>query len=274
SNAAGRSAGLSDPVYAAAGAAPPQVRDLRAQGTRLGVKLQWTPAPGAGEVLIDRLQPVPATAAPEKSSPAAVRTARQGKGPTAPHRVGKESHKAAATPGLLVLQADPGNAGAAATMDASVAEGVPYRYTAARRETVQLGGRTLELRSAASAEVEISWRDVYPPAMPAGLTALGYTVPNGEKAAPDKANGFAIDLVWQPVNDPRLAGYVVYRQQLNPAGEPMSARVRLTPDPVPTPAYHDATAQPGDRYRYGVTAIDPKGNESAAAETVMEPVAT
>ncbi len=267
-NAAGRSAGFSDPVYAAGGVAPLPVRDLRAEGTRLGVKLQWTQEPGAGEVLLDRMEPVPAPARP---APVAVRSAKPGRNPKAPHSAGKAAHQPAGAPGLLVLQADPGSASAAATMDTSVEEGVPYRYTAVRRQIVQLGGHTLELRSASSAAVGITWRDLYTPPVPAGLTALGYIVPAADKTASHAVNGFAVDLVWQPVNDPRLAGYLVYRRQLNAAGEPAGARVRLTPEPVPTPGYHDASAQAGQAYRYSVTAIDPKGNESKAAETDNEP---
>ncbi len=270
-NAAGRSAGFSDPVYAAGGAAPPPVRDLRADGTRLGVKLQWRQEPGAGEVLLDRMEPVPVPTAPAGPAPVPVRGARPGRNPKAPHSAGKAAHRPAAPPGLLVLQADPGDASPAATMDTSVEEGVPYRYTAVRRRTLQLGGRTLELRSAASAEVGITWHDVYPPPVPAGLTALGYNVPAGDKTASRTVNGFAVDLVWQPVNDSRLAGYLVYRQQLNAAAETTGERVRLTPEPEPTLAYHDATAQAGQAYRYSVTAIDPKGNESKAAETDSEP---
>ncbi len=53
-NAAGRSAGYSDPAFTAAGAAPAPVAGFSAQGTRLGVELQWAPVAGAGEVLLQR----------------------------------------------------------------------------------------------------------------------------------------------------------------------------------------------------------------------------
>ncbi len=42
---------------------------------------------------------------------------------------------------------------------------------------------------------------------------------------------------------------------------------------VRLPAYHDVlwAGMSGTRYRYGVTSVDAKGNESAACETVLEP---
>lgn len=274
SNARGRSAGFSDPVYAAAGAAPPEVTGLEAQGVRLGVRLRWTPVAGAGEVLVERNDlPTSANAREPGSAVAATQSSARGKGtkaaqaspPGKPHATGK-------TPGQLVLQADPGNASAGATLDTGVQEGVPYSYTAMRREVVQMGGRRLELRSAPSTAVTVLWREVYPPAVPSGLAALGYAEP-ANTATQATAPGYAVDLIWQPVEDARLAGYLVYRQTLNAAGEPTGERERLTPQPVSTPGFHDATARPERQYRYSVTTIDPKGNESAAATAVVKPSA-
>ncbi len=178
------------------------------------------------------------------------------------------------TNGEVWLQAAPGDASASATLDGSVTEGVPYTYVAIRRETVKLGNRTVELRSTPSAAVTVVWRDVYPPPVPTGLTALGYQIPAANSPGsnqPVAAPSYAVDLVWQPVNDPRLAGYIVYRQPLNGAGEPAGERTRLTAQPIVTPGFHDATAAAGTAYRYGVSAIDAKGNESRAAETVVQP---
>ena len=266
-NAAGRTAGLSDPVYAAAGVAPPPVTGFKGEAMRLGVQLQWTPLTGAGEVLLERQAPLSAVAARPHPKPALGHAASTGKtskstrsGPATATRKDTE------TPGLTVLQADPGNPSAAATIDHDIDEGVAYRYVATRRVTEQIGGRALELRSAPSAELTVTWHDLYPPPQPTGLTAIGYTLPADAKSS----GGFAVDLVWQPVDDTRLAGYLVYCQAIDASGVPAGPRRRLTPSPVLTPGYHDAAARPGQRYRYGVTAIDPKGNESAAAETVLE----
>ncbi len=301
---AGGSAGYSDPVYTAAGAAPPPVAELRAEGTRLGITLRWIPVPGAGEVLLRRSEPAsPAKAAtaataalpgtstsstpttlstPSTSSSRSSRKARaQGgakQGPAQGTQAGERTG-----PDLVWLQAAPGDAGAAATVDNTIEPGIAYRYTALRRVQVRVGGRTLELESRHSAPVTVTWQDVYPPPVPTELTALGYTVP----AADGQPTGYAVDLVWLPVEDRQLAGYLVYRQALGePLGEPLGqasgdsqrglpaqpgTRLRLTPQPVPTPGFHDAAAQPGQRYLYSVSAIAANGRESTVAETVVEP---
>ena len=48
-------------------------------------------------------------------------------------------------------------------------------------------------------------------------------------------------------------------------------RTRLNPAPVPVPSFHDPSASPAARYRYSVTAVDGKGNESPAATVLLEP---
>lgn len=243
-NNAGHSAGYSDPVYVAGGSAPAAVADLKAQGTRPGVLLRWAAADGEGELLLERTQLADAPAGAAASRDKAKKATKAGE--------------------VTWLQADPGNVSAAQTIDNSAEEGVPYRYRAFRRVQTRVGVRTLELRSAASEPVEVTWRDIYPPTVPAGLTALGFSLPanTGQQA------GYAVDLVWQPVNDPRLAGYLVYRLRLETPG---AARERLTPQPIVTPAFHDDQAVASGHYLYEVTAIDPKGNESAPAKAEVGP---
>ncbi len=288
-NAAGRSAGFSDAVYAAAGSAPPPVNDLRAGGTRLGVALQWAPvdasATATGEVLLRRVEPGRAgradvDAAPGAGQVASAKPRREGlfsrmeapsakKASIAEKKAGRggQSAKQRRADGLVWLQAAPGNASASATLDSTVEPGVLYQYTAIRREQVKIGGRSLVLESSPSAPVEFTWNDVYAPRAPAELTGLGYTTPG----AAGQPTGYAVDLIWQPVEDPQLAGYLVSRQRLaGAASDQPAATVRLTPEPVPTPGFHDATALPGQRYRYRVTAMGSNGRESAAAETVVE----
>ncbi len=282
-NPSGHSAGPSDSVYAAAGAAPLPVANLRAEGMRLGVKLGWTPAPDAGEILLQRTDLEAAAAATQSAGDqdAEMPTPSRGRREKTIGRTRKALRRSSTTPGLVLLQAAPGNPSATETVDKEIVENKPYRYSATRRQIVQVGGRTLTLQSASSAEVTATWRDVYPPSSPLGLTALGYKAALPGKAYAEPGNGsgepgrqqFAVDLVWQPVNDTRLSGYIVYRQTLDTAGRASGTRLRLTPEPVPTPGYHDATAQPGQRYRYSVAAIDPKGNESPAAETIADPAA-
>jgi hypothetical protein len=72
-------------------------------------------------------------------------------------------------------------------------------------------------------------------------------------------------LVWEPVQEPGLKGYVVSRQADGGEVE------KLTPEPVTLPAFHDASAKQGVGYRYSVRAVSAKGVEGAAAMVVVEP---
>ena len=221
SNLEGKTAGWSDPAYAAAGAAPVAVNGLEAQETRAGILLKWQPAASKDEVLLQReLVTPPAKAKHEETVP-----------------VWLQSHAA----------------GGEQTVDATAEEDTAYRYAAVRRRVVTLSGQKVELRSALSAPVVITWRNVFPPAAPVGLSA-----------APFAENGvFAVDLVWEPVQEPGLKGYVVTRQAEGGAVE------KLTPEPVGLPAFHDATAKQGVEYRYGVRAVSKKGVEGAEATVTV-----
>ena len=267
-NAEGRSAGNSDPVYTAAGAAPFPVAHFTAQGSRLGVLLQWQADPGPGEVLLQRTEVDAKPAVPARAAAAAPVSKRTRSLPSA----GSPRKQAATEPGTVWLQADAATRGAGGeTIDNTIAEGVRYRYTAVRQITAKAGGRSLQLRSAVSEPVDIAWRDVYPPPAPQRLTALGYAT--GDTAAggasPQKPQGYAVDLIWEPVNDPRVTGYLVTRQALSPAGESVGAPQRLEPSPVKTPGFHDAGADPAVSYRYVVVAVDARGNMSAPATAVV-----
>ncbi len=105
-------------------------------------------------------------------------------------------------------------------------------------------------------EVKVFANDVFPPAVPSGVQAV-FSGP-GQKPF--------IDLVWAPVSDADLAGYNIYRHQ---EGTPA---VKLNAEPVKTPAYRDASVTPGSRYFYSVSAVDVRGNESAASEETSETV--
>lgn len=280
----GATAGYSDPVYAAAGTAPAQVSELRAEGTRVGVVLHWLPVSGAGEVLLRRVEP-------EKTTPPAHVAGREGdskfrafappvvSGPlqsskSQGHVRGAHGGHAFAEkhadsdPGVLWLQAEPGVGSSAATIDNSIEPGIPYLYTAVRREHVQIGGRSLELESSPSNEVAITWRDIYPPASPTGLVALGYDQP----AAPaSQTPGYAVDLIWEPVEDGQLAGYLVFRQVTDPRQLVMPGPSQLTPQPLATPGFHDATVMPAQGYRYSVVAVGTNGQRSAPVSADVAP---
>lgn len=252
---AGRSAGKSDAAYTVAGSAPAAVTGLHADGSRLGVVLSWTALPASeGEVLLQREDLTPHASAGKTKQPA-----------TSAPKPGKHSDS-----NTIWLQT---NTASDRTLDTTAEPGTPYRYTAVRQRIAQLGGttattggRSLSYRSANSTPIGFILAPIYPPPPPTGLTATGFVSTTGS---------FAIDLIWQPVDDAGLlaglAGYNVYREAIDTDGRSLGKQTRLNPSPVPLPAYHDAGAEPSRRYRYRVTALDNHGNESAAAVFVLEP---
>jgi hypothetical protein len=147
------------------------------------------------------------------------------------------------------------------TIDHTAQTGQTYRYTAQRVRSLSLGGHALELRSAISPPATVVMRDTFPPHAPSGLEA----VPGGVTAA-DRS----IDLSWTPDTDADLAGYFVYRQEVDEKGVVAGTATRLNITPVAGPAYRDQTAMAGHRYAYRVTAVDTAGNESAPSAEVQE----
>lgn len=128
--------------------------------------------------------------------------------------------------------------------DAAAEFGKPYSYAV---ETLVRVAGNREAASEQSAPVSITPVDTFPPAAPAGLHAA---------SAPH-----SVELAWDANSEPDLAGYRVYRAApggtLEKIGEPL------------VPAWSDAKVEPGKQYRYAVTAIDRKGNESPrSAEAV------
>jgi fibronectin type 3 domain-containing protein len=80
-------------------------------------------------------------------------------------------------------------------------------------------------------------------------------------------NGVAasIDLSWEPVAEPDVAGYFVYRR------ENADAWQRISPAaPVVGPGFHDALIESGHKYRYAVSAVDQGGHESARSAEIEE----
>ena len=263
SNGRGSTSGFSGAAYAAAGASPPRVLDLAAQGSRLGVVLTWQPAARDAELLLQRED-----LNPDRTQRSAAKPFKE----ATPHSKSSpfKMDKTQSSP-IVLLNAAGGTQGtlpdknAAATLDTTAVADTPYRYTAERRRTVQVEGHKLELWSVLSEPVLFTLHDTFPPPAPTELSVAGF-LENGTNGA---AAAFAVDLIWEPVQDEQLAGYNVYRQIVgaNDAGE----KVRLTPVPVKLPAFHDTTASGSKRYRYNVTSIDLKGNESPAATAVLEP---
>ena len=102
-----------------------------------------------------------------------------------------------------------------------------------------------------SESVEFTPHDVFPPAVPVGLSGL-YTAQGAE-------------LIWTANSEPDLAGYNVYRR------EQTAPPVRLNRELLRAPIFRDATATSGKEYFYHVTAVDLAGNESSGStETLVE----
>ena len=95
-------------------------------------------------------------------------------------------------------------------------------------------------------------KDLFPPQVPADLTALL------EPTAPP-----LVQLSWKPNLELDLAGYNLFRSENG--GPPR----RLNTDLLVSPTFQDATIRPGTTYSYAVSAVDAKGNVSARSETVL-----
>jgi hypothetical protein len=268
-NIHGHSAGLSPEAFVAAGAAPPPVEQLRATPTRDGAMLEWQQTNSLAPVELYRL-PVgldgiaiepPQHKAPTKSSKPTIKktTPSHPKPTSASPPKSPQMNKMAPIEVKLRTPAESPDPGG--TIDHTVLVGETYRYTAQRVRSVSLGGHTLELRSPVAAPVTVAMRDIFPPHAPSGLEA----VPAGATAA-DRS----IDLSWTPDTDSDLAGYFVYRQEVDPQGQVTGTVTRLNLTPVAGPAYRDQTALAGHRYAYRVTAVDTAGNESAPSADVQE----
>ncbi|MGH9597638.1 MAG: fibronectin type III domain-containing protein, partial [Edaphobacter sp.] len=270
-NAQGRSAGSSPETFTASGAAPQPIEQLRATPTRDGAVLQWKQEDTSAAVELDRLiagpngvvvvEPAQHKVATKPSSRPAIR-----KQPTASQKPDAGSPKKALltnspVPVEVKLRTPSQSTDAGGTIDHTAQSGETYRYTAQRVRTVTLGGHTLELRSVASSPATVLMRSIFPPHAPSGLAA----VPGGATAA-DRS----IDLSWSPNTEDDLAGYIVYRQEINLKGVAAGTATRLNSTPVVGPAYRDQTAITGHRYAYYVTAVDTAGNESAPGDPVQE----
>jgi hypothetical protein len=258
---AGRSAGLSEPAFTATGPAPAPVDNLHVDGTRLGILLSWNSSPDAGDVLLHREDLAPKPPKPRKTSTGAA-------APKAAKNPAQASAPGNATPGTVWLGAQhPGDAQTSRTLDTAALPDTPYRYFAQRRVILELGSRSIELRSQPSAATTFTLLQKYPPPAPTGFTAVGYVAP----ASAGTPAAFAVDLIWQPVDEAGLvtplAGYNLYREPIDGSAR----RHQLNTAPIPSPAFHDTSASATSSYRYIVTAIDIKGNESPAATVLLQP---
>ena len=242
----GRSAGLSEPAYAAAGRAPDMPAGVAAAPRREGVLVTWQPdGGGAADTGMELRRTGPAETGPRDPKTAAPAT----KKPRAAGSFGV-GEKPKDGPVVLIADADAGG-----MLDRSARDGQTYTYVAQRVRTARVDGHALQLRSLPSAPVTVLVHSTAAPAVPRGLA----TVPGGGfGAAP------SIDLSWEPNGEEDLLGYKVYRATDG------GTAVLLTGTPVTGPAYRDVQVAPGHTYGYRVSAVDRRGNESGLGPEMRE----
>ena len=136
-------------------------------------------------------------------------------------------------------------------LDSQIEWGKTYVYTL--RAVARAGADSVE--SADSPPVEVTPKDIFPPAPPVDLVAVFVPAAGAAPAA--------VELSWSISPEPDAAGYYVYR-----AGEGEAKAQRVTPGLLPTPAFRDTSVVPGARYTYSVSAVDRSGNESRPSASV------
>ena len=94
----------------------------------------------------------------------------------------------------------------------------------------------------------ITPEDTFPPAVPAGLTAIIGTN--------------SVELAWDRDTEPDLAGYRIYRA-------PEGGRYERIGESATAPTYSDRVVEHGKRYRYQVSAFD-KGNHESEKSAPVE----
>jgi hypothetical protein len=226
-NAGGRGAGLSNRVRVPLVRTLPPPREFAARVTGQGVVLTWAnDAPAAGSAPVHYL-----------------------------YRVFRRQEGSA--DGILAGQVQAGSEPILTMTDSNIEWEKTYEY---RAETVTVvAGQNkpaLQVEGDDTPEIKVFADDLFPPAVPAGLQAVASGP--GQKTF--------VDLVWAPVSDVDLDGYIVYRHEEGAA--PLKVNAAL----LKTPSYRDESVVSGKSYLYSVSAVDVRGNESARSEEAGETV--
>jgi hypothetical protein len=106
------------------------------------------------------------------------------------------------------------------------------------------------VESEESSAIEVEAEDVFPPAAPAGLTAIA-------------GAGFIV-LSWEANAEADLAGYKVWRK-----GDKDNEFVLLGELGPTLNSYSDSAVEKNERYVYAITAFDDAGNESPKSDAVV-----
>lgn len=231
-NQAGKTAGPSNGVWVATGAAPAGVARLRLEARADGVVLYWPRgAPQTGLVMRIHRTLVKAAGTPKPDQ-------AQGAPPTPAQ--------------MLEVDLDKKDPGGAVDHDAVLDH--TWKYWVERVVKVEADGHALEVAGPPSDSVTIDAKDVFPPAVPEGLVVVA------------DAQGKAMNLSWTPDTDGDIAGYVVYRRDVTEGG----AMERITPKRLVPSSCIDTSVEAGHRYAYAVSAVDQDGNESLRSAEVEE----
>ena len=251
-NRSRRSAGPSNPAFAASGEAPPEATHGESRVSSQGIEIAWqvpvlTPETDAGAAhLLVRVQR-DRILAPGESADPGKQQAEAGVPQPLQQTLEVIEHLAAQGAGVSW---QPNH-----TADADAELNRQYRYSVQLVRQDEMEGHLIETRGLPAGAGTVTARDVFPPAVPAGLAAVA------------NADGGTIDLSWTADADADLAGYIVYRRQegANDPAERVSGK-----DLLPTPNWSDAHASRGVRYLYTVSAVDASGNESARSREASE----
>jgi hypothetical protein len=242
------------PIYPA----PLPITDLSARATRSAIVLSWS-APRAtltgdtpqitGYQIYRANAQTPGTAAgvSELLTPSADTAANE----SAAAAAGASASASPEAPQLTSPLVQIGESSTPEYRDGDVQKDKTYAYSV--RSVMQTTGKPLE--SSDSNLATITLRDVFPPNAPTGLIAT--PVPAEDNL------GAHVDLSWAINLETDMAGYNVYRSEK--AG---ASGTRLNSQLLPTPAFRDMNAVPGQSYYYTVTAVDRTGNESAPSAAV------
>jgi hypothetical protein len=241
-NHAGKTAGPSNAAWVASGEAPAAATGLQLEASADGVVLHWqaaAPEPG----LTMRMHRTLARGAGVR-----------GAGVNAPGAPKPDESRGVPAPEEQTLEVDLSKADPGGAVDRDALLDHEWKYWVERVVRVQAEGHALEIAGAASDKVSLLAKDVFPPAVPAGLAVVA------------DAQAKAMDLSWTPDSDADIAGYVVYRRDMTAGG----SLERITPRTVVPPTWSDPTVTAGHRYAYAVSAVDQDGNESAKSGEVEE----
>ena len=210
------------------------IADLKAEFTRAGVVLSWTPPEKtiigtATNIVLYR-----------------VYRAEMEPGANAGANPAAASNTEAASPKVPFARiAEPVSP---PYIDTQTELGKTYAYSV--RSVAQYPG--VQVESVDSNFATITPKDVFPPPAPENLVVAYVPAVAGAPAY--------LDLSWSTNAATDIAGYNVYR-----SNDPARPGTRLNPELLLTPAFRDMNAAPGRIYFYTVTAVDRSGNESPAS---------